>query len=582
MTQDRTSLFGARVLVGTFVDAADLRLKARIASLTRSRDEYRKLYLSALEQIRKLELGLLGQKAERLSGTDGQLALAILETLLGSEPSSSDESEEDLDDEDEEEEQEPKPKKGKPRRSRPPEELPRVQIEIIPPEVQRKGLDAFVRIGEEVVESLENRPASQVVVRVIKPKFKEKGSSDGGQTQPEAGDGASVMLAPSSDNAESKSSEPAEEKAVKIYVAETPELPIKRGSAGPGFLAQSIVRRWQDHLPLHRLESIYAREGVRIARSTMCGWHEELASLTRPVIDAMWKDALKQPYLCTDATGVLVQAKEKCRHGHFWVVVAAELHVLFRYSKKHDSDAVDRMLKGYQGYVVADAHSVYDHLFGENGATESGCWGHGRRYHFKALGSDPDRARAALGMINALFRIERSIATAPRKKREKVRSEKSRPIVERYFEWCHSEVGRVIDETPIARAIRYSLNQEPALRRFLEDGRLPMHNNISELHLRRQKIGSKNWLFVGSDDAAEVNAVFTSLLASCQLHGIEPYGYLRDIFCLLPSWPNPRVLELAPAYWKKTFEQDETQRKLDANIYRRVSLGLDPIHPGAQ
>src|SRR5690606_32175533 len=112
----------------------------------------------------------------------------------------------------------------------------------------------------------------------------------------------------------------------------------------------------------------------------------------------------------------------------------------------------------------------------------------------------------------------------PRKKREKVRSEKSRPIVERYFEWCRAEIGRVIDETPIARAIRYSLNQEVALRRFLEDGRLPIHNNISELHLRRQKIGSKNWLFVGSDDAAEVNAVFTSLLASCQLHGIEPYG----------------------------------------------------------
>jgi transposase len=566
------------VLVGTFVDAGDLRLKARIASITRSRDEYRKLYLSALEQIRKLELGLLGQKAERLSGTDGQLALAILETLLGSEPSSSDDLAEDLDDEHEQEEQESKPEKRKPKRTRPPSELPRVQIEIIPPEVQRKGLDAFERIGEDVVESLENRPASQVVVRVVKPKFKEKGSNDG-RTQGAPEDGTSVTLAASSAE-ESKTS--AEEKPVKIYVAETPELPIKRGSAGPGFLAQSIVRRWQDHLPLHRMESVYAREGVRVARSTMCGWHEELAALTRPVIDAMWKDALQQPYLCTDATGVLVQAKEKCRHGHFWVVVAPELHVLFRYSKKHDSDAVDRMLKGYQGYVVADAHAVYDHLFGENGATESGCWAHGRRYYFKALGSDPDRARVALGMINALFRIERSIATAPRKKREKVRSEKSRPIVERYFEWSHSEIGRVIDETPISRALRYSLNQEAALRRFLEDARLPMHNNISELHLRRQKIGSKNWLFVGSDDAAEVNAVFTSLLASCQLHGIEPYGYLRDIFCLLPSWPIPRVLELAPAYWKKTFEQDETQRKLDANIYRRVSLGLDPIHPVAQ
>src|SRR5262249_2933790 len=110
-------------------------------------------------------------------------------------------------------------------------------------------------------------------------------------------------------------------------------------------------------------------------------------------------------------------------------------------------------------------------------------------------------------------------------------------------------------------------------RRFLEDGRLPIHNNISELALRREAIGRKNWLFVGSDDGARANTLFVSLLASCQMHHIEPLGYLRDLLCLLPSWPRNRVLELAPATWQQTLEKQETQQRLAANVFRRIALG---------
>jgi hypothetical protein len=99
--------------------------------------------------------------------------------------------------------------------------------------------------------------------------------------------------------------------------------------------------------------------------------------------------------------------------------------------------------------------------------------------------------------------------------------EQSRPIVDRFFAWCDGLVDRVLDETALAKAIGYARNQREALRRSLDDGRLPLHNNASELQLRREVIGRRNWLFVGSDDAAEVNTVFVSLLASCGLHRIE-------------------------------------------------------------
>jgi hypothetical protein len=257
-------------------------------------------------------------------------------------------------------------------------------------------------------------------------------------------------------------------------------------------------------------------------------------------------------------------------------VVAPEQHVLYAYSPKHNSAAVDKILAGYKGYLVADAHSVYDHLYRSGQVIEVACYAHLRRYFFKALESDPERARQALGLIGELFRIERTIADAPPGKRGSVRGQQSRPIVERFFNWCDDEVDKVLDETPIAKAITYARNQRDALKRFLEDARLPLCNNISERSLRREVVGRRNWMFIGNDDAGEVNSVFVSLLASCQLHGLEPWSYLRDLFCLLPSWPQRRVLDLAPARWQATLQEPETQRLLGDNVFRRATFVAAP------
>ena len=507
-------------------------LGEQVTRLEQERERYRALYLEMLELNKKLERGLLGQKAEKLPADQAQLTLQLLATPLGApEPPATPAVQEVA----------PHTRRKPTGRKPLPENLPRVEIEILPEEVQRGGLDAFVKIGEEVSEVVERRPASLVAVRIRRPKFVP------------------------ADRVASQ--------ATRVVTAEPLELPIERGLAGPGLLADTIVRRWQDHLPLHRLESIYAREGLELARSTMCGWHEELAALARPLTDAMWTDAFEAPYLCTDATGVLVQARERCRSAHFWVVVAPERHVLYRYSAKHDGAAVDRMLAGYRGHLVADAHAVFDHLYADGTVVEVGCWSHCRRYFFKSLGSEPERARAALAYIRGLFDLERTLAEAPRKKREAVRAQHSKPLAEGFFQWCAVQQEQVLDDTPIAKAVRYALNQRQALCRFLEDGRLPLHNNGSELQLRRQAIGRKNWLFLGSDQGAEANTTFVSLLASCQLHKIEPWGYLRDLLCLLPRWKQHRVLELAPRYWSQTLQQEHTQQLLAANPFRQVTLG---------
>lgn len=512
-------------------------LLAQVDALVHERDENKKLFMLLREENERLKRGLLGQKAERLGSNDQQLSLNMLEMLLkekaeGAAPEATLPAVE---------RRVEAHTRRKPVRQPLPEHLPTVDIEILPPEVEAEGRDQFDCIGVETREVLERRQASLVVVKIHKPKFVRK-------DRPRSG-------------------------ATPVFQGTMPELPIERGLAGPGLMADTIVKRFKDHLPLHRQESIFAREGLELARSTLCGWHESLAGLVKPMLDAMWADALRQPYLCIDATGVLVQAKEKCRHGHFFVVVAPELYALFGYSPEHTGAAVGRLLPGYSGYLVADAHSVYEHLYRSGKVIEVGCWSHGRRYHFKALPSDPDRAKQALGYIGALFRIEPSLTSLPSKEKRKVRQAQSKPIVDANFAFCRTERERVLDESPMAKAIQYSLNQEDALRRFLEDGPLPLHNNFTELQLRREAVGRKNWLFVGFDDAATVNATFVSILASCQIHGVEPWSCLVDLLCLLPSWPMRRVLELSPAHIKQTLKQGEAQEKLEANLYRQVLRG---------
>jgi transposase len=541
--------------------------RAAVERLEIAHNEYKKLYQLLLEENEKLKRGLTGRQAETLSKNDAQLTLAVLEMLLGkqAQPDSSatpEPASEDI--------EVSGYKRNKPtgRDALETANLPEVPIELIPDEVKRLGLDAFEQIGVEETRVVEHRKSSLVVLVVRRPKFKPKTAE------------AVAALQPAEAEEELAAAETTEPK-VRIAVASAPELPILRGLAGPGLLADSIVKRWDDHDPLNRLERIYERDGLLLSRSTLCSWHEQLATLCTALVLAMRKDAMRQPYLCTDATGVLILHPERCKRGHFWVLVAPGLHVLFEFTESHDKKTVARLLRDYQGYLVADAHVVYDHLYLDGNIVEVACWSHARRYHFKTLASDPDRARVALGHIGALFKIERDIADEPRSKREAVRLARSKPVLDKYFEWCAHEARSVLDETPIQKAIQYSLNHEQALRRYLEDGRLPMTNNISERELRREAVGRKNWLFVGSENGGKTNAVFVSLLASCRLHDIEPRTYLRDLFCLLPDWPQSRVLELAPAYWKQTLEQHDTQQRLAANVFRRAVLELDAHLPRA-
>ncbi|WP_437671552.1 IS66 family transposase [Sorangium sp. So ce131] len=517
-------------------------LKDKLARAAHERDEYRKLYELASIELERLRRHIFGQKAEHVDPAQMQLAFdAIVQMLAGGAAPAGAAAPPDAGMAGVPEGGGTAPGGssgggGKGRKVAPhgrqklPEHLPVERIELPPPEVRDERAADMVRIGEEVSETLEWRPASFVRLQIVRPKFATKG-------EPEAG----------------------------VVIADVADSPIPRSLAGPGLLAHVLVSKYGDHLPLHRQEKIYERQGVHLSRSTLCGWVGSCAEVLDCVVDAMAEDALNAHCIAIDATGVLVQAKDKCRRGHFWVLVADHDHVLFRFTPRHNQDGPKAFLRGYKGYVQADASSVYEELFRTEQATEVGCWAHCRRRFFEAMSSDRERAMTALGFIHQLFAIDKATKELPPSRRTEQRRSSAQPVLDAFRSWLDSEQLLVLPRSPIAGAIGYARNQWTALTRFLEDGRLRLDNNRSELELRREAVGRKNWLFVGSDDGAEWNATIVSLIASCALHQLDPWVYLRDVLILLPSWPRDRVIELAPKSWKQTLENTDARQRLAAS-----------------
>ena len=341
--------------------------------------------------------------------------------------------------------------------------------------------------------------------------------------------------------------------------------------AGPGLLAHVLVSKYADHIPLHRQESIFAREGLGLARSTLCDWVGGSAELLKRIVEAMWEDARKNAlWVATDGTGILVLAKDQCRRVSFYVVVAARDHVLFGSVNKNDGDSVAMLLAGFGDRpVISDASAVYhefqrQELRATREVIEVGCWSHARRGCFDALPVDRERALIAIGFIGLLYDVQRATTDKATGVTDGAkRKELATPLVEELYRYVEAEHPRLVEGTPLAKAFGYLINQKKALTRFLDDGRLRLDNNVSELQLRAEVVGRKNWLFCGSDKGVEWNTTVVSLIASCRLHDIEPWAYLRDTLTLLPDWPRDRVLELAPKYWAATRARPETQRRLD-------------------
>ena len=359
-------------------------------------------------------------------------------------------------------------------------------------------------------------------------------------------------------------------------VVETTPLPpeaFPRCLAAPSLLAYVAVAKHCDGLPLARLEGILARGGVGVDRGSMGRWVEDIGgTVGATIVWAMRRDAMCTAFcVATDATSVRIQPdrvagtnlRRPCRRGHFFVQIADRDHILFTYAERETSEVVLKMFRSYEGYVQADAKSVFDVLFRTKGKkaeddeprTEVGCWAHSRRKYWEAALAKFAVAREALARISRIFELDAGWKDRPPSEIRHLRHLHLRPHVEAFLAWAQAEFEKVKSIRGALRdALGYTVRQRGPLVAFLEDGRLEMTNNRSERGLRNIASGRKAWLFCGSDQHADSAAQLMSLIASAKLHKLDPELYLRDIIRVLPHWPkdHDRYLELSPKYWAAT------------------------------
>lgn len=361
-----------------------------------------------------------------------------------------------------------------------------------------------------------------------------------------------------------------DKKLPRVLIAPLPDGLWERCMADPSTIAQAMVGKYEDVLPLHRQERISERHGFTIPRSTLCGWFGLSYDYLYRIHRAMMDDAIARSFcIGIDATGAPVRCDnegrilDQCARWHVFVLIADMDYVLFQYSPDHDGKTVRKILKGYTGNVLADAASVYDIIYRDDGMTEIGCWAHLRRYFWKALLTDRDRGYQVLSIIAKLYVVDRECAGIPMPERTEIRAARAKPLLDLLDAWVEQNRKTVDARSPMAKAIGYYDNQREALREFLKNGRLRLDNNLSEQALRYVVVGRSNWKYFENETGLKWFTVFRSLIATCRLHRLNPQTYLEQVLRLAPHWPVNRVLELSPKHWAETVSKlDDHQRAI--------------------
>ena len=353
-----------------------------------------------------------------------------------------------------------------------------------------------------------------------------------------------------------------------------PPVPLMKHSlASPSTVAYIMTQKYVDGLPLARQEKMWAREGISLSRSTMANWVIQCSEVwLKPLYRHMKQELLTHSVIHADETVVQVlkeDGKPATSESRMWLYASAALlrHQvrLFEYQPDRSGKRPESFLRGFTGWLITDGYAGYNQV---QGVTHCGCWAHARRKWREAMpdGATVKTSKAAVGFqyCNKLFAEERKCVLYKPEYRKEYRQNRALPLLEEYFAWLntvHPEKGSKLEE-----AVRYSLNQKQHLMAYLDNGEVPISNNLAENAIRPFTLGRKNWLFCDTPKGAEASAVVYSLVESAKANGIEPFAYLQHVLVQLPYFgksPSHEELEtLMP--WAPDIQQDHKIPNSDA------------------
>ena len=417
-------------------------------------------------------------------------------------------------------EQNPLPHPG---RMKLPEHLRREEIIIEPAE----DVTGLRKMGEEITEVLEWEPGELFVKKYIRNKYAK--SNNGG-----------------------------------VLIGSLPSRPLEKAIAGAGLLAQIVIDKYVDHLPLHRQMQRFERSGIKLPYSTLTDWVSATCRLIEPLYEALKREVLQSCYLHADETPIKVLDKDKkgqTHRGYYWVYQnSIDRIVFFDYQEGRGREGPSGILQNFQGYLQTDGLAVYDAFDKRPGIRQIHCMAHARRMFHEALENDRARAEHAMSQIQKLYAVERKCKeeNLSFEKIKEVRQQESLPVLQQLGQWMKEEYMKsqtnendVTPKSKIAKALAYSVQRWETLSRYTENGMLNIDNNPVENSIRPVALGRKNYLFAGSHEAAQRSGMLYSLLGTCKLHEIEPHQWLCEVLQTIGDHPINQVADLLPHRFKQ-------------------------------
>ena len=342
-----------------------------------------------------------------------------------------------------------------------------------------------------------------------------------------------------------------------VVRAPAPPRVVERGKLGAGLVAQVLVAKYLEHTPLYRQREIYKRSRVNLPRSTLGDAVAAACHLLLPVARRIRERVFAHDVVGTDDTGLCVldpQHAKGSRRSFLWPYVAGHRFAYFAYTPSRAGAGPQAELADFAGYVQVDGYAGYDALFRGAGCPriEVGCWMHARRYFVQAVEAGDLRALPAVAQIRAFYGVEREAKETglDAEGRRALREAKARPLLRELHDWLAAMALRATPKSPLGQAIGYTQKRWVALTRYLEDGRLEIDNGEVERLIRLVALGRKNYLFAGSDAGAERAAVAYTVLATCTLHELDPWAYVKDVLeKIAGDWPQRELDRLLPDRW---------------------------------
>lgn len=350
-----------------------------------------------------------------------------------------------------------------------------------------------------------------------------------------------------------------EEHHVEIYCsmdnklwkrADRPADLMRSSVATPSLVAGLINAKYVNGLPLYRVWQDFLRIGVNLSTQVISRWIIQCAELYLSMMyDYMHRLLLTYHLLQADESPVSVtkDGRPAGSKSYMWIYRTGKIYterkiILFDYQKTRKTDHPREFLKGFDGILVTDGYQVYHKLEAEEDLKVAGCWSHCRRRYSDAVKAIGDKEAAkstiafhALARIAAIYNLDNSYASLPAAERLRMRQKNVRPLVDEYFAWIREQEGKVPARSRTGKGISYSMNQEKYLRRFLEDGEVPMDNNSAEQALRGFVIGKRNWHLIDTVAGAEASAVCYSIAETAKANGLNPYRYFEHLLTEIPK-----------------------------------------------